>query len=203
MKVQVDEVCKVSGGYFGPLMAWFVLLGGGLAMMAGFAYSPGAIRDAGPVWPGGMTFTPAGDRPTLVVALHPRCTCSVATVRELSRLLSAAVVQPHIEILLYRPNHVAEGWDRAAFDEELRRIPRVTVRGDVEGRQARAFGMLTSGDVALFTSDGHLRFRGGVTSARGHEGESDGGRRLRRALSEGHSAPGAIPVFGCPLESGD
>lgn len=203
MDLQTDEVRKAVGGYSGPLLAWLMFLALGLAMMAGFAYSPGAIRDAGPVWPGGMTFAPAGDRPTLVAALHPRCTCSVATVRELSRLFSAAEVQPQIEILLYRPNRAAEGWDRTAFDEELRRIPRVTVRGDVEGKQARAFGMLTSGDVALFTSDGHLRFRGGVTSARGHEGESEGGRRLQRALAESHSAPGAIPVFGCPLESGD
>lgn len=196
MEFRRDEARREAGGYSGSLLAWFVLLGLGLAMMAGYANTPGAMGAAGPA---GTVFVPDGDRPALVVGLHPRCTCSVATLRELGRLLAGATVRPRVEVLLYRPASAAEGWDRTAFDEEIRSLQGVTVRKDVEGRIAQSLGMLTSGDVALFSPSGRVLFRGGVTRARGHEGESEGGRQLRQALSAGDLPAGASPVFGCPL----
>lgn len=203
MDLQRAEVRVGVGGQSGVLLAWFAALGMGLAMMAGYAYTPGAMRDAKAAWPREATFSPAGDRPTVVVGLHPRCTCSVATVRELDRILAGVVVRPQVEVLLYRPAGAAEGWERTAFDEDLRRLPAVTVRADVEGKGARAFGMLTSGDIAVFTPEKRLLFRGGLTAARGHEGESKGGRQLRMALSMGHGAWGPFPVFGCPMGRAD
>lgn len=181
------------------LLLWFAMLTLGLAMMAVYAASPGPSLDKGPAWPSEASFSPAEDRPTLVVALHPRCTCSVATLRELERLLRDAAVRPRVDVLLYRP----AGAELAPiFSDELRRLRGANVREDPEGRSAEVFGMLTSGDVALFMPAGRRVFRGGVTRLRGHEGESQGGRWLRAALRQEYAAGAWAPVFGCPLGTG-
>jgi hypothetical protein len=194
-----------AGGGPGLLLAWMLLLGTGLTMMASYAYSPGAMRDAGPEWPSGVALAPATDRPTLVVGLHPRCTCSAATLHELAPLLADASLPPKVDVLLYQPAGSAAPWSQrslaAGLEASARKLPGATVRDDRDGRLAQQFGMLTSGAVALFAPSGRLLFRGGVTRARGHEGESEGARQLRLALSEGSGGSFTIPVFGCPLRS--
>ncbi len=70
---------------------------------------------------------------------------------------------------------------------------------DVAGRMAAKFGAATSGHCFLYSVTGSLMFHGGITTERGHEGESCGRVSMRDLIA---GLPGTIdhsPVFGCEL----
>jgi hypothetical protein len=71
---------------------------------------------------------------------------------------------------------------------------------DVGGAEAERFGAVTSGAVMLFDTTGKRLFAGGITTSRGHEGDSAGGVMLRRLLkNETLAEAPTIPTFGCKL----
>lgn len=77
------------------------------------------------------------------------------------------------------------------------RIPgahRVIDHGSVE---ACRFGARISGEVMLFDASGALRFHGGVTPSRGHEGESEGADALDAALRGASEGFVVARIFGC------
>jgi len=84
-------------------------------------------------------------------------------------------------------------WSSAA------RIPGVTVASDPSGVEARRFGAETSGAAVLYDATGALAFQGGITSARGHEGDSFGQERIAAVLTGGTPDRASAPVFGCGL----
>jgi hypothetical protein len=53
--------------------------------------------------------------------------------------------------------------------------------------------------AVLYDARGRLLFSGGLTSARGHEGDSFGLRRIRSLLLTGEADRRDAPVFGCSL----
>ncbi len=80
-------------------------------------------------------------------------------------------------------------------------IPRKSCSWSSEdGDEARRFGAATSGHVMLYDAAGRLHFSGGITPARGHEGDSLG-RDAVIDLIEAYRSAGrrCSPVFGCPL----
>jgi hypothetical protein len=69
---------------------------------------------------------------------------------------------------------------------------------DTNAKEAQRFGARTSGEVALYDDAGRLAFRGGITAARGHEGDSTGRDAILRWLNH-LPADKCSPTFGCPL----
>jgi hypothetical protein len=59
----------------------------------------------------------------------------------------------------------------------------------------------TSGAVVLYDAAGKLAFRGGITAARGHEGDSFGRQRIMALLNGAHADRADAPIFGCALEN--
>lgn len=75
----------------------------------------------------------------------------------------------------------------------------VDVCWDVDGREARRFGVATSGHLLFYNADEELLFSGGITAVRNHEGWNVG-RAAVIAHGEGRSdAERQTSVFGCPL----
>ena len=70
---------------------------------------------------------------------------------------------------------------------------------DVDGTEAGRFGAATSGQVLLYDAGGRLRFSGGLTSTRGHPGESPGHRRIAAVVGGGDTEEATTRVFGCAL----
>ena len=60
-------------------------------------------------------------------------------------------------------------------------IPDVRIVLDKNAREARRFGVLASGHVLLYGTNGVLLFNGGITPARGRVGETRAAMRLRRS----------------------
>jgi hypothetical protein len=52
--------------------------------------------------------------------------------------------------------------------------------------------------VLLFDAGGKLAFEGGITAARGHEGDNTGREAIAAHIS-GRPAPNSQPTFGCAL----
>ena len=152
-------------------------------------------------WPDHTTIARAPDRPTLLVALHPRCVCSRATVEELARVLARLGDVPRTEILLYKPDNAPDSWGQTEIVSRARSLPGVTIRPDRRGREAERFRLSVSGQTAIYAPDGRLLFTGGITPARGHEGDNAGRNALLSILSKHVPAVSSTPVFGCPIRS--
>lgn len=146
----------------------------------------------------------AGDRPTLLFFIHPRCPCTRASVRELERILGGARLaesdQPNLIVVASLPHNAASQWRDTDTVRSALALPRANLVCDLGGVEASRCGIVTSGAVRLYDPDGTLLYAGGVTASRGHEGDSAGGDRLLALLREPSRAPAsAFPVFGCRL----
>ena len=178
--------------------AWTLLVTAAIGWTWHYKTTPGLASTPPAAWPASAELRRS--HMTLVVALHPLCTCSEATISELARLVSALDERPTIYALFYdyqpdvRPVSTTSLWRRAAA------IPGLTPLRDRNGAMAKSFGAETSGDVIAYGSDGGLMFHGGVTAARGHEGDSFGRQRLLAVLRGQTPDRRDSPVFGCNLD---
>ena len=179
------------------LSLWIAAVSTSIVWTWYYKTTPGRASTPPQDWPTWVHVRHSGT--TLLVALHPLCTCSEATISELARLMASVQDQPPTVYALvydYHPRSPIEGsslWRRAAA------IPGVIAMRDPQGEMARSFGAETSGDVIAYSADGVLLFHGGLTAARGHEGDSFGRQRLLAVL-RGHTPDRRdSPVFGCNM----
>jgi hypothetical protein len=102
-------------------------------------------------------------------------------------------------VLVYSPANASPEWVNSERWQSAAAIPGVHVAADPDGVWAAKLGATTSGHVVLFDSAGQVRFHGGITGARGHEGPNAGESAVLAALG-GTSEPAAsTPVFGCAI----
>jgi hypothetical protein len=141
----------------------------------------------------------AANRPWLRMFVHPRCPCTRASIAELRNLLAAAHADVYAEVVLVLPPGAADAWRDSPIAAAAAAIPGVVVRCDERGAEAEEFGVQTSGHVLLYGPDGRLKFTGGITRSRGHEGDSTGGRAVVALLRHERAAETQHAVFGCPL----
>ena len=69
--------------------------------------------------------------------------------------------------------------------------------------EAARFGVATSGHTLVYDAPGRLLFSGGLTAARGREGEAKSARRIAALLTTGKADRDVSPVFGCALRHGE
>jgi hypothetical protein len=183
------------------IATWLLTIGTGLGMLWAFADRPGPPAAVQAMWPARTGLTRNTRGPVLVLFLHPQCACSRATVAELARLLARAPAPAAIYALIYRPVEADPGWERTDLWTSVTAIPGVTVISDVGGAQARVFGAVISGQTLLYSATGALLFSGGITGARGHEGDNAGRTAVTSILTGDRTASSRSPVFGCVLYS--
>jgi hypothetical protein len=161
--------------------------------------TPSAKARAPSQWPSGGRIQRDLDRPTLVLFAHPYCPCTRASLAELSRLMTTLSGRLGLRVLFSRPEGVEGDGESSGLVERARHIPGAVVDVDVGGREAASFGAYTSGEAFLFGADGGLLFHGGITAARGHEGDNVGSRSIISLLTTGSTDLAQSAVFGCEL----
>ncbi len=184
----------------GVLAVWVSAVGLGLGGAAYASSRPGRAASAPHDWPSETHLVRTVGRPTLLLFVHPRCPCTRASLRELSRTMARAQGRIDVTILMSGPtkaDHVPFG-GLDAF-ELARAVPGANVV--VDSAEVGRFGVFTSGQVLLYDADGTLTFHGGITQARGHEGPSAGGEAILRAALREPPRLGTSSVFGCGLLS--
>jgi len=184
------------------LIALLIWLGGialGYAWLFRYSFAAGKAMTAPLAIPASLAPAEPLTRAHLFIALHPRCPCSRATVRELAKILSHSAGATEVTVLMYKPAGASDTWLEGALLDECRRM-KCRIRPDPDGRLAASVGSLTSGGVALYGGDGKLRYQGGITASRGHEGDNVGENAVIEILRGNGGSHRSMPVFGCPIQ---
>lgn len=187
-----------------PLVAllailWLGTLGVGEWLLSAYKTTPGEGGDPPATWPADSPIAGPSGRWVLVLFAHPHCPCTRATVGELALLMAGCKERVSAHVFFLKPASLPGGWKETDLWRSAAAIPGVQVWADPDGAEARRFGAATSGLALLYDGDGRLRFRGGITQARGHAGDNPGREALHTLLLEGGPALTETPVFGCPL----
>lgn len=170
----------------------------GFAMLIGYTQTPGALQHP-PREKLDLGWHPSAPY-RLVVAIHPQCTCSRATASELARILRDHSNLLACKILMYQPAGAPNTFGETWLMERLAELPNTIIDVDVDGQQASSLGMRTSGSVVLYDFAGNQQFYGGITVARGHEGNSVGAESILSIIQNSPPATTCTEVYGCPLQ---
>jgi hypothetical protein len=178
---------------------WLVGVGYGFSRLRNFESTPGMVGLTPSFWPSDSAILPRTGRSTLVMSVHPQCSCTEASLSELSSIMNLASVGVSAYVLFISPTGMEPGWEKTGTWSQAKAIPGVTVLLDRKETESTRFGALTSGYVVLYDPTGRLIFSGGITAMRGHAGENVG-RDTVVDLIEGRTAKHHVhEVFGCPL----
>lgn len=185
-------------------VVWLAAVGWGFVHILHYEGTPGRQ--------GGEVFDPAALRARveprkfmLVVALHPECPCSRATVEAIDRLVAERPDRMAVHGIFLDTAAGGGRPEASGLWARLGRVPGATVHKDVPGGWCGGDGFRTSGEAILYGPDGDVRFHGGLTIARGHQGPSRGYAAVLAAI-DGSTRAGEItrtPVFGCSLSDPD
>jgi hypothetical protein len=189
---------RIGRGQAIAVSVWALLLAGGSCYLAAHSARAGTAGPTPSEWPADMAR--AGDRWTVVLAVHPRCPCSRASADGLVGALGGATEAYELIVLAYRPADDA-GFSDTGMVRRLGSLDHAAVMDDVGGALAARFGAMTSGHAAVYDPDGRLRFSGGLTPARAHAGPNIGAATLRALLRGGPAPAEGSPVYGCPLDN--
>ena len=178
--------------WLAALVCWSV----SFTQYKGQAGSIGAVAE---YWPTACGLEPASQGPTLLMFVHPKCPCSRASLTELEMALPRLPNLRQATVVLYSPSPCPADWRRGDIVERVAAIDGLTTVWDEGGKLAASFGVQTSGHVLLYDRSGRLRFTGGITPARGHEGDNRGRALLEHAATEDRSEILTAAVYGCPI----
>jgi hypothetical protein len=185
----------------GGAAAWLVLVALGLGLLINYSVTPGREGNSPRVWPATSRLARSAGHYMLVLAAHPHCPCTRATLSELEVIMTRCQGRLSTRVLFIEPEGFTDGWAKHDLWRMAQVIPGVEPVLDPRGVEARRFGAYTSGQAALYDPEGRLVFSGGITGARGHAG-SNAGRTAVVALVESRPPRSArTPVFGCPLQT--
>lgn len=165
-----------------------------------FETTPGLAANAPATWPAKSAIVRGRGEWSLVMLVHPQCSCSRASVSELQAVLESAPPPLRTYVLVYRPAGFKPGWERTQVVENASKLRRARVLIDENGREAELFGGFTSGQTLLYDDEGRLRFAGGITMLRGHAGLNSGRTGIIDILRS-HHGTGTHPVFGCAIST--
>ncbi|MEM7228791.1 MAG: hypothetical protein AAF432_08245 [Planctomycetota bacterium] len=192
--------CRLSNCVLSIAIAcWIVVIVGGFLGLTRYSTVPGATAATPATWPVAANLTPATSTTTVILFAHPHCPCTLATFAELRRALAHAPADVRTTVVFGRPADAQDDWAHGRLWTLVSSANDIDFRIDPDGVEAATFGAKTSGHCLVYAPDGTLRFSGGITSARGHEGANAGRRAMIEALRGPLESTANSPVFGCPL----
>lgn len=180
------------------LSLWAMALLAGFVTLNAYASTPGEITAPPHAAHTGLPLSPDGY--TLVMAYHPMCSCSNASVYELERLKAQAREDLRCVFLIYTPGDGDRAWFEKAQGVLSAKFPDARLIADPLGERAADLGARTSGSVVLYSPAGDAKFWGGITPSRGHAGDSVGADSVRAIVRGRPAIRRSTRVFGCPLD---
>lgn len=187
-----------NGAILAIVAAWGLLVAVGLCALWRYVAAPGESGAPPVTWPAQSQVNRDG-KPTLLFFAHPMCPCTLASLSELERLAAVCHDGVDIQVLFIAPDGTDDSWRESGLYAIARRIPGVKAHTDASRRETELFRARTSGTCLLYDRDGRLLFHGGLTAARGHEGDNEGSRSIKAILMGKDVQHYETSVFGCPL----
>lgn len=183
----------------GMCLAWFAVATACVLILLSYQSAHGSAGSAPANWPRRTQLVLDTNRATLIMFAHPQCACTRAGIEELNHLLARCENHLRAQIWFYRPSSVAKEWVRSSLWRRAATIPGISLHEDVDGAQAKLFGVDISGSVLVYDTSGKLRFKGGITGSH-NPGNSKGGEDMIVSISDSPSPDfGQTPVHGCSL----
>ncbi len=179
---------------------WLGAAAWGTKLLTEYSFEAGASGRPAETWPAEAGISRADGIPTLVLALHPECACSRATLDELGVILTRTT--PHLRaVIVFTDPEPDRPAGASTLFKTASSMPGVTLMRDRDGTTLKKFNFLTSGETRLYDPHGHLLFKGGITPSRGHPGENPGRSHIISTVRTPSSTAPAFttPVFGCAL----
>ena len=178
---------------------WVCAVVAGIIVMMRFSAGAGSQGLAPGVWPPETEVRQEAKVATLVMLVHPRCSCTSASLDSLAWLMARARGKLAARALFYEPESRSPEWVETATWKNAGKIPGVVRIRDHDAAEAKRFGMVTSGDVQLFDAEGKLIYSGGITPGRGMAGDSEGRRAILAFVEKSETVVARRPVFGCSI----
>lgn len=192
-----------GGAAFG--LVWLVGIAIGSYFMFQHEYTPGAQEPAPQQLPADLEkqFGASEKKLTLVMAVHPDCPCTSASIEQLDRFLALHEKDTRAIALFWTDrsgNPPSNSLENNSYWQRLQKLDAVSLMKDPEGKTAESLGSLVSGTVTAYDAEGKLVFQGGLTATRGHAGPSPALDALNAILA-GKPIPeiSTTMSFGCSL----
>ena len=183
---------------------WFSTAVGGVIYLTQYKNTPAAPNVFYPlIFPSESRIKRDTERATLIFFAHPKCPCTRASIRELSRLMTDVNGKLQAYVIFGKPKDENEEWTETDLRSSAEAIPNVQVLIDEDERETKIFNAQTSGLILLYDRAENLRFDGGITASRGHEGDNAGSRAIFEIVTEDATKTTETAVFGCPLHKKD
>ena len=163
------------------LAIWLSAVVAGISILRTYSFNPGVAGTPGERWPVASHIPRPPGQFTLVMAIHPHCPCSRASIGELSILMAHSDGMLAAFVVFVQPPGFDENWTKSDIWSSAGAIPGV-IRIVDRGAEANLFGAATSGQTMVYDPRGRLRFSGGITAARGHYGDNVGVSTIARLI---------------------
>lgn len=184
-------------------MLWAALICVGGRKLLNYESAPGIPGAAPSEWPAASRIVRPNDKFTLVMLTHPNCPCTRASIAELEILMARLQGKLVGFMVFSKPEASAAEVESSDLWKRASLIPNVSAIYDRDGAETEHFRGRVSGQTMLYDPAGRLVFSGGITSARGHQGDNAGLDALILRVRDGVQSQGTFPVFGCSLHNPD
>jgi hypothetical protein len=178
---------------------WLTGIAYGVVALYNFESTPGVSGLTPASWPAMSTIIPRPGHSTLVMMVHPQCSCTSASLSELGAIVSRARGEVDAIVLFIQSAGLNGVSEKGATWSQAQQIPGVSIVLDPRGSESARFRALTSGYAVLYNPGGHLLFAGGITESRGHAGDNMGREFILASLTGKSTSLHKHAVFGCPL----
>lgn len=190
--------------YFLALFLWLSASVAGVCYMASYGNTAAEKNVSYPkTFPKESLIERNAGQSTLLFFAHPKCPCTRASLHELNRLITDVNGKLKVYVVFMKPRNADENWTQTDLRSIAETIPDAQILIDESERETRIFNAQTSGLILLYDAQGNLRYDGGITSSRGHEGDNAGRQAIFRILTQDDNETAEMPVFGCPLRRED
>lgn len=184
-------------------LIWGGLIASGARVLLNYEDTAGVAGTPPSHWPSDSPIARPQGKFVLVMLSHPDCPCTKASLAELEIVMAQAQRQLTAVILFGKPGSAATEIESSELWHTAARIPGVQPLFDARGAGSRSFHGYVSGQTMLYDPSGRLVFSGGITSARGHQGDNNGANAVLLRVRGDTRAPASTPVFGCSLHDPD
>lgn len=191
------KIFLLSGAVF-----WVTLSVFGLVYLVRYENTPSEKAESNPkIYPTESKLERNSVHHTLLFFSHPKCPCTRASLNELSRLITDVNGKLDVYVVFAKPKDAEANWTDTDLRWKAEAIPQVKVIIDENERETKLFNAETSGLVLVYDQSGNLRFSGGITSSRGHEGNNPGRQAIFEIVTKDLTDNAETEVFGCSLHN--
>ena len=95
-------------------LLWITGIAYGFNSIRHYESTPGAVGLTPTSWPAKSQLRPDPDRASLVMLVHPQCSCTQASLEELNIIMSKIQGRISAWVLFIRPTGMEQGWERTA-----------------------------------------------------------------------------------------